>query len=454
MNRRVAIIADNSIKYVEKILWAWKNGYSVVLLDSRIPHLKCVELLKDSNVEEVITDNIELYQFAKEQHMITALIDNSKKVCKLPQYVYSQYYCNESDKEAIVLFSSGTTGRNKGISLSHYSITTSAKKIMKIKNVNESSVLYIYKTFAHCASFIGELMVALISHAQMYISPISTIMRKNISNMIKYDVTHISINPTIISLLNLDHKYYKFKKLEMVTCSGAILSKKMYCLSKKYFNCKIINSYGLTETSAMVTVKVDSEKSINEIMSVGKPLENIKVTIHDIHGKEKEVGEKGYIRIYSDTIYDGYITKEREKKKYFDTNDVGYIGENGELYIIGRKDRMIISGAHNIFPETIENILIDSGLVRECIVYAQKDEIYGQKIICEYTLNKKEKKNSYEIKNSIYSICQKKLAKYEIPHKFVEKEKLEQTYSGKLKVKFIEGEINDKKHLAINKSGF
>lgn len=48
----------------------------------------------------------------------------------------------------------------------------------------------------------------------------------------------------------------------------------------------------------------------------------------------------------------------------------------------------------------------------------------------------------------------KKLAKYEIPHKFVEKEKLEQTYSGKLKVKFIEGEINDKKHLAINKSGF
>lgn len=168
MNRRVAIIADNSIKYVEKVLLAWKNGYSVVLLDSRIPHLKCVELLKDSNVEEVITDNIELYQFAKEQHMITTLIDNSKKVCKLPQYVYSQYYYNESDKEAIVLFSSGTTGRNKGISLSHYSITTSAKKDYEDKKC--PSFLGLLSTFLLLQMLKDIVLLAMPCHLEIHFS--------------------------------------------------------------------------------------------------------------------------------------------------------------------------------------------------------------------------------------------------------------------------------------------
>ena len=254
----------------------------------------------------------------------------------------------------------------------------------------------------------------------------------------KYDsrVTHISVNPSIIQMITKNIKtHYNFDNLKLVSCSGALLSQQCCEEAKNYFRCDMVNMYGMTEVASLFSCqyrKLNDVVKKEEFESVGFPLEGNKFRIwNNEENCLAKVGEIGEVHISSVTLMLGYLGEGGpvlDDENYWHTGDMGFSSPEGELYIVGRKDRMIISCGHNIFPEYIERIIKNSGYVEECIVTGIKDDLYGEKILCTY-IAKKDQKN---IKERLRKICIKQLAQYEVPHCFTECKKFTYTSSGKI----------------------
>lgn len=438
--RRIAIIADNSCTYVRIILESWNRNETLVLIDVRIPITPCIEMLDKADVKAVYTDKEDLYNYLRQNRkdLDVKFLNPEYSVVQIPCAVKSLYKKRYDNAEAVVLFSSGTTGNCKGIRLSHYAITMNAEKNAAQKRVDTTSVLYIYKTLSHCASFIGELLLGLIKDSKVYISSTRTILRMHLENIYKYKVTHFSINPSVLQMIMRNEKgKYDYSSLLLVACSGGLLEEKNAKNIQKYFGCEIINMYGMTEASSLFSCQKLKKGMVikDNFVSVGMPLQGNKVKIWNYEKNiQAKIGEIGEVLIVTSTLMLGYLETtivDVDNEGYWKTGDVGYINENGELFIVGRKDRMIISCGHNVYPEYIEYLIKQSGLVDECIVFGKKDEIYGEKICCMYTCQNYKDDVGMLLKNE----CMRHLAQYEVPQNFVRCTELKRTSTGKLVVR-------------------
>ena len=435
---RIAIIADNSIEFVGTLLKAWNSDKVAVLIDYRTSCAACLELLTEANVSEVYTDRQDLLDYLAQvvnSEFDVKVMNNDNCVNEIPNEIRNLYKKRYDDKEAIILFSSGTTGNCKGIRLSHSAIVMNAERIAERKGINSESSLYIYKTFAHCASFIGELMVGLVSGAKIYICSTKSMIRMHLENIAKYSITHISVNPTVIQMLIKTTKKYDFSRLKLVSCSGALLSERCFEEAHNFFGCDIVNMYGMTEAASLFSCQICKSGKLNmleEFESVGFPLVGNRVRIWNCEANcEAKVREIGEIHIISTTLMMGYLGKEGpdcDDEGFWHTGDMGFVSETGELYVVGRKDRMIISCGHNVFPEYIERIIKNTGYVEECIVTGISDNMYGEKICCMYI----EKKGQKNIEGQLRKICMEQLAQYEVPHYFRKCEQFAYTNSGKI----------------------
>ena len=437
--KRIAIIADNSLEFVSRLLKSWNNDEVAVLIDYRTPCSACLEMIIRADVSEVYTDRRDLFDYLEQNEgnrFKVELMGIDNGVTEISNEVRNLYIKRYDDKEAIILFSSGTTGNCKGVRLSHSAITMNAERIAERKRIITSSSLYIYKTFSHCASFIGELVVGLVSGAHVYICSTKSLIRMHLENIGKYAITHISVNPSVIQMIIKNtKKHYYFSDLKLVSCSGALLSKQCLEEAQNYFGCDIVNMYGMTEVASLFSCQycksINTKKTV-EFESVGFPLvgNTFRIWNNELNCEAK-AGEIGEIHISSATLMLGYLGEvgpNLDGEDYWHTGDMGFASADGELYIVGRKDRMIISCGHNIFPEYIERIVKNSGYVEECIVTGVKDDVYGEKILCIY-IGKSGREN---IEEQLRKICIEQLAQYEVPHSFRECERFAYTSSGKI----------------------
>lgn len=454
MNKRYAIIADNSCEYVKTIFDVWNAEDTVVLIDYRIPIKYMEEMLNKTNIDGVYTDNEDLAISLKDKEYMVIKMQKRNTEYDLVHVENLTYKQRKDDKEALILFSSGTTGINKGVVLSYKSIFRNAKLIAEYKAISRSSTILIYKSLAHCASLIGELLATIIANGRLYVARVRLLISQQLRLVEKLGVTHLSVNPTVISLaykcLRLGRKY-DFKSLKLVTCSGVILSRDSKKRAENFFCCDVVNSYGLTEVCAMFSVQKRNrhDKGIMHdlgIESVGYPLCGANVYIMR-DGKEVERGKKGDVYITSQTMMQGYLNGKMHVNKYFDTGDVGIVDKDGELYILGRKDRKIISAGRNVCPEIIEERLLSSNLVDECMIVPEKDENYGQIAVCYYY--KSDIENSNLLREEIIDFCNREFAVFERPQKYIYISKFKHTYSGKKKLPDIVGEMGDNHCLEI-----
>ena len=444
---RIGLIGENSVEYVDRLLNIWNSGDCAVLIDWRIPLQTAIEMLKEANVqicyieEKLFVPTISYGELTIRKYNVT-----HGEPILLPSSFYVKYAPNNSRDEAVIIYSSGTTGKSKGIVLSHYAISINADSILDYMAPTDNDTIYTIRLFSHSSTLTGELLVALRSKCKLLIAQSIILPRFVYQNIAKFSVTILGVNPTILSLL-ADHfrKYSEtVPSLRTIYVSGSILSDSIYNKAHSVFeNVKVYNVYGLTEAGPRVSAQRENCCRNN---SVGKPIKNVEVAIVDDNGIPTSVDIPGYVHVYTPSLYTAYTTGSSKNpslyKNWLNTGDIGYFDRFGELHITNRSDDVIISDSYKIYPGDVEKTILKiTSLISECIVTGVNldDRIV---IACLYV---GAHINEYNIKHKLSHY----LPKYEIPSLFINCNQLPKTLTGKISridaKKYILNYISSKK---------
>ena len=181
----------------------------------------------------------------------------------------------------------------------------------------------------------------------------------------------------------------------------------------------VFQSFGMTETSSQI-VTLAPEDSLVKLGSAGKPLFPSQIKIEAEDGTQAEANEAGEIVVKGPNVTKGYLnrpdaTKEKMKNGWFYTGDIGYLDEDGFLYVLDRRSDIIISGGENIYPAEIEAVLLAHPGVADAGVTGMTDPVWG-KVPVAFIVKKI--KDPDFTQDEIRQFCLEQLAKYKVPKQF------------------------------------
>ena len=435
---KIAIIMENSPLFVECLLDIWNENNCAVLLEKKMPVDSLIDFMQITGVIKSYVDSYELAIELKSRGINTILVEHKNEIIfKLNEKLYKKFRLRYDKSEAVVLFSSGTTGKSKGIVLSHYAIQRNADAIIEYMNINENNSLIILKSLIHSSTLVGELLVGLKAHCKIFIA------RKiwNLEYILKFikneRIEYMCLNPSILYLLNREEFREKnyFSNIKKIYLSGSPINKNtLISFKSKYPNVYIYNVYGLTEMGP----RVMAQRNEYPIGAVGYPITGVDVKIVNQDGIEVPAHTKGIIHVKSESAFLYYIEGELRESYlsgYFNTGDIGWKDTDGNYFVIGRFDNMIISASYNIYPEEIEETINSFPGILDNMVFGIPDNLYGEKLICYYVAME-------DYAEELVDWCKKKMPSYQIPREFFKVEDIMINVNGKKKRRLAAAQHN------------
>lgn len=361
---------------------------------------------------------------------------------------------NKNDR-AIILHSGGTTGTPKSIVLSNkciIGVNEQAKIFFDCVEVGESLLLVL--PMFHCLGLVVGMFIPICKGAVCILVPQFDAKRFD-KLFTKYKPNYLLAVPTLVEafLKNKHMDKVDLSPLKVIVAGGDSLSPQRNQIINDFLkahnsNGKIIQGYGMTETTGPVTF---GTKGSNKLGSIGIPLSGNIVKICDPETKkEVKTNEIGEICIHSAVVMDGYLDNEESTKevlqehedglKYIHTGDLGYMDEDGVIFYVQRIKRIIISSGYNVYPQHIENVLKDLDFIKDaCVVgvpHPYKKEIAKAFIVLEDGVEE-----SYTIKKEIMDYAKKNLAHYMIPKEYIFKKEFPKTKMAKVDYKKLQEEL-------------
>ncbi|KFK28050.1 hypothetical protein AALP_AA8G465100 [Arabis alpina] len=298
-----------------------------------------------------------------------------------------QVRVNQSDPAAI-LFSSGTTGRVKGVLLTHRNLiaSTAVSHQRTIQDpVDYDRVQLFPLPLFHVFGF--QMMIRAISLGETLVLLGRFELEKMLQAVEKYKVTGMPVSPPLIVTLVKSEltKKYDLQSLRSLGCGGAPLGKDIAeRFNKKFPNVDIIQGYGLTESSGPASATFGPEEMVR-YGSVGRISENLEAKIVDpSSGEALPPGKTGELWLRGPVIMNGYVENEKataetlDKEGWLKTGDLCYIDAEGFLYIVDRLKELIKYKAYQVPPVELEAILHSNPDVVDAAVVPFPDEDAGE----------------------------------------------------------------------------
>lgn len=345
---------------------------------------------------------------------------------------------NENLKDAaVILCTSGTTGQPKGAVITKEGLIKNILHISEYLQTDSSDRIMIIRPLYHCAVLTGEFLLSLykgtdiVFEGQKY-NPLSVI-----GLIEKYNITVLGGTPTLFHHLTIGyHRLKKKSPLQTVVVSGECMTKKQ---AEKIRSCfkdtKIYSVYGLTEAAPRVSY-LPPHLFDTHPESVGAALNETEIRIVESFENLDCLPalETGLVVVKSPSIMKGYYNDEELTRKvlhkgWLNTGDIGYMDQNGLLYICSRADDMMIKAGMNIYPKEIETAIRTIPIVEDAVAYGVKD---GDGITIG--VNIKLDRNSHDIntdKKTLMALFSGVLPEYQMPGIINIVEELEKTVSGK-----------------------
>lgn len=390
---KVATILPNCLELLESYLAIIKIGAVIVPLSHLLRGKGLLNLLRDSDTSSVITSSC----FAGELNSIKSELKNisANRYVSIDAAEGFQSYADlteaassdvppkveiRDDDPFNIIYSSGTTGLPKGIVHTHYIRAMYCTVFASSFRIRPESVVIHAGSIVFNGAFV-MLMPALYLGAtyvlQRHFEPesfIATLERERATHM-------IMVPSQIIAMLNSPaFSPERLRSVEAICTVGAPLHREHKDRLTQVLPGRFYELYGLTE--GFITI-LDKNDYATKPDSVGVPIPFSEMRIITDQGREAAVGEVGEIVGYSAALMPGYynqpeLTAEAIVDGWLHTGDLGYVDEDGFLYLVDRKKDLIISGGINVFPKDIEEIIVQHPAVREVAVFGVPSEKWGE----------------------------------------------------------------------------
>ncbi|KGX84817.1 AMP-binding protein [Pontibacillus marinus] len=362
-----------------------------------------------------------------------------------------------SPKEDLALFqyTGGTTGFPKGVMLTHYNLVANT----------QMSQNWLYKTEKGREIVLGVLpffhvygMTAVMNLSIMMASKMVLLPKFEVEDVLKtiqkQKPTLFPGAPTIyIALLNHPTlKKYDLSSVEACISGSAPLPAEVQEQFEKVTDGKLVEGYGLTETSPVTHSNFVYADRLSGSIGVPWPDTDSKIVTPDTF-EEVDVGEVGEIAVKGPQVMKGYWNRPEEtdqvmKDGWFLTGDLGYMDEEGYFYVVDRKKDMIIAGGFNIYPREVEEVMYENEAVQEVVVAGIPDPYRGETVKAYVVL-----KEGYQLtEEELNAFCRKHLAAYKVPHIYEFRDELPKTAVGKILRRALVDEEKEKQAQANEKT--
>ena len=410
---KILVNLDNSIEYLYLFFACLLGNYVLCPIDSEMKRDKIKDLEKIIKPKIKILNKNNIKFFKKKTKPIT-----------------------KEKSPYLIIFTSGTTGKPKGIKISNSSYIGSSISYSKLAGYDEHTNLLHFLPMYYNAGILNTFYSCFFSGSKItLIEKISALniyyFWENVDNQ-KINSLHLTpeIANTLTKLKISSNLKDQIKKIKIIS-TGSYLHQNIVDKFERYYDVRILSCYGLTEIGGPLTIQ-NWENTFVE-GSVGYHSKEIKIKIF---GKNQK-----HIYIKSPYIMDGYVdefgklTKPKLKNGYFDTGDIGSY-KNGELTIIGRRKDIIKKGAEIISLAFIENTIIKNTNVDEVVGISKIDQTKGSKIFMFIKFN--QFKDIDKTLSKLENYIKQKLKKIEIPDKLIPVPEIPRTYNGKPKKDILE----------------
>lgn len=342
----------------------------------------------------------------------------------------------EQDDIFSVIYTSGTTGTPKGAMLSHSGIVNSAVKVNKHLDCTEQDRFFVPVPIFHIMGISSGIFCTMLCRATTVIMEIY----KPEEALKIIEKERITVKFGVPTMFIMELKHPNFKKYDMTSLrtgivGGAPCPMEIVKKIRTEMHCNICVSYGMTETSACLTITRFDAPDILRAETVGQPVDGIKIKIVDNERRTLPLGEPGEIACQTPTIMKGYLGKPEataesiDSEGWFYTGDLGTLDEQGYVRIVGRKKEMIIRGGFKIYPQEVEEVLYTHPAVQMAAVVGLPNPVLGEINCACIKLNE-----GFEVTaEEIIGFCKDKMIYYKLPDQVVFTENIPTTSSGKIK---------------------
>jgi long-chain acyl-CoA synthetase len=318
---------------------------------------------------------------------------------------------------AVILYTSGTTGSPKGAELTHANMLTNCQVATEsVICVTEDDRLLGALPLFHSFGQTCGMNVSINARATVSLIPRFDPV-KALEILERDKITIFEGVPTMYNALLAvpDHDRYDTSSLRVCVSGGASLPVETLRSFDEAFGCKILEGYGLSETSPVASFNHPHKE--RKPGSIGTPIEGVEMKAIDDDGNEVPQGEPGEIAIRGHNVMKGYWRKPDATAEaidddgWFKSGDIATVDEEGYFFIVDRKKDLIIRGGYNVYPREIEEVLYGHPAILEVAVLAVPHDELGEEVGAAVVLNEGAEATADEIRN----YCKGEVAAYKYP---------------------------------------
>ncbi|MBY0121105.1 fatty acid--CoA ligase family protein [Bacillus sp. S/N-304-OC-R1] len=337
----------------------------------------------------------------------------------------------ENDDVAVILYTSGTTGKPKGAMLTHKNLYSNARDISDYLCMSENDRVITTLPMFHVFCLTVALNAPLINGATMIIDP--KFSPKEIFQIVeKYKATVFTGVPTMYNFLLQYAQAYggSLSSLRLCISGGSSLPVALLKDFEEKFNVQVSEGYGLSEASPVTCFNpLDRQRKPG---SIGTSIINVENKVVNELGEEVPPGEVGELIVRGPNVMKGYYKMPEEtasiiRNGWLYTGDLARMDEEGYFYIVDRKKELILVGGYNVYPREIEEVLYDHPNVIEAAVIGVPNPNLGEAVKSYVVTN-----NMQLTEEQLIQYCQEHLAKYKVPSSIEFLDELPKNTTGKI----------------------
>lgn len=421
-NHTLGILMPNGIPFLQLFTGAATAGWTTVFFDLKWTEHEWKQRLALAQPSIVVTTK-ELYSKIKHLHSnVIIWEDCSQEIENLDHFRTSRV---DDSHPFYMGFTSGTTGDPKAFIRGHDSWVASFVCTDKNFHINEKDQVLIPGPLIHSHFLYGAI-------STMYLGATLYLLEKfsaaSALSLLKTEpITVIYVVPTMIAAF-LREEMVIDQSIKVLSSGAKWEGNSKQQIRRMFPHFTMYEFYGASELS-FVTFLTDEENH-RKPDSVGKPCHQVEIQIRQKDSALAKPFEPGKIYVRSNMLFIGYIDSRqeihsiRDEEGWITVGDMGYLDDEGFLYIAGREKNMIIYGGINIFPEEIEKVIGEHPEVDEAAVIGLSDPYWGQ-IVTAVIKGAADKKD-------LKVFCRKHLSSYKVPRKWIFIEEMPYTTSGKI----------------------